>query len=137
MWKHMARCTDNERQILHCSTRTSRCLLSHYHRCKGPCSTCGPVRETIRIRIRENGGQVIKSSSTENSDAGNDGNEGEECSYEETDYELEIESMTINTSDVFEYRGRFHGTLSQRMVPQDVVGVRFHPSMVLKLNLSF
>lgn len=96
------------------------------------------LRETIRIR--ENGGQVINNSSTENnrnSDAGNDDNEGEESSYEETDYELEIESMTINTSDVFEYRGRFHGTLSQRMVPQDVVGERFHPSMVLKLNLSF
>ena len=47
LWKHMARCTDNECRIPHCFS--SRSILSHYRKCKDPrCPACGPVRETVR-----------------------------------------------------------------------------------------
>jgi len=47
LWKHMARCTDNECRVPHCFS--SRSILSHYRKCKDPrCPACGPVRETVR-----------------------------------------------------------------------------------------
>jgi hypothetical protein len=47
LWKHMARCTDNECRVSHCFS--SRSILSHYRKCKDPhCPACGPVRETVR-----------------------------------------------------------------------------------------
>jgi len=47
LWKHMARCTDNECRVPHCFS--SRSILSHYRKCKDPmCPACRPVRETVR-----------------------------------------------------------------------------------------
>ena len=47
LWKHMARCTDNDCRVPHCFS--SRSILSHYRKCKDPrCPACGPVRETVR-----------------------------------------------------------------------------------------
>ena len=52
LWKHMAQCKEyNECQVPHCLS--SKYVLSHYRRCKGPCSKCDPVKEAIR---QENGG---------------------------------------------------------------------------------
>lgn len=47
LWKHMARCTDNNCRVSHCFS--SRSILSHYRKCKDArCPACGPVRETVR-----------------------------------------------------------------------------------------
>lgn len=52
LWKHMARCTDNECRVPHCFS--SRSILSHYRKCKDPrCPACGPVRDTVR-KTQEN-----------------------------------------------------------------------------------
>ena len=64
LWKHMARCTDNECRIPHCFS--SRSILSHYRKCKDPrCPACSPVRETVRKTQRSHrstgggGGDVL------------------------------------------------------------------------------
>ena len=47
LWKHMARCTDNNCRVSHCFS--SRSILSHYRKCKDHrCPACGPVRETVK-----------------------------------------------------------------------------------------
>jgi E1A/CREB-binding protein len=47
LWKHMARCVDNNCRVPHCFS--SRSILSHYRKCKDPrCPACGPVRDTVR-----------------------------------------------------------------------------------------
>lgn len=90
---------------------------------------------------------ILDSTNSTNSNSDNEGEEStdneneedEESNNEETDYELDVESMTINTSDaVYEYRGRFNGT--NRLwngVPKDVVKVRVHPSIVEVEHFSF
>ena len=128
LWKHIARCTDTECQVPHCLS--SRHILSHYRRCKCPCSKCDPVKEAIR---QENGGVIINNDNGHGSNNDNEGEKSsdneEESNDEETDYELDVESMTINTSDaVYEYLGRFKGLRDG--VPKDVVKVRVHPSIV-------
>eukprot|EP00804_Cyclotella_cryptica_P015047 CCRYP_000634-RA/>CCRYP_000634-RA protein AED:0.01 eAED:0.01 QI:1424/1/1/1/0.66/0.5/4/88/1434 len=51
LWKHMARCIDNECRVPHCFS--SRSILSHYRKCKDPrCPACGPVRETVRKTLK-------------------------------------------------------------------------------------
>ena len=47
LWKHMARCAENNCRASHCFS--SRSILSHYRNCKDPrCPVCGPVRETVK-----------------------------------------------------------------------------------------
>jgi len=135
LWKHIARCTDTECQVPHCLS--SRHILSHYRRCKGPCSKCDPVKEAIR---QENGGVIINNDNGHGSNNDNEGEKSsdneEESNDEETDYELDVESMTINTSDaVYEYLGRVKGLRDG--VPKDVVKVRVHPSIVEVEDFSF
>ena len=51
LWKHMARCVDNDCRIPHCFS--SRSILSHYRKCKDPrCPACGPVRDTVRKTLK-------------------------------------------------------------------------------------
>lgn len=51
LWKHMARCVDNECRVPHCFS--SRSILSHYRKCKDPrCPACGPVRDTVRKTLK-------------------------------------------------------------------------------------
>lgn len=58
LWKHMARCTDNECRVPHCFS--SRSILSHYRKCKDPgCPACGPVRETVRKTQKSNAGKGV------------------------------------------------------------------------------
>ena len=60
LWKHMARCTDNDCRVPHCFS--SRSILSHYRKCKDPrCPACGPVRETVRKTQKEKGNSTPKS----------------------------------------------------------------------------
>ena len=47
LWRHIADCKDEQCQVPHC--KSSRYVLSHYHRCKDlRCEVCGPVREAIQ-----------------------------------------------------------------------------------------
>ena len=47
LWRHMARCTDNDCRVSHCFS--SRSILSHYRKCQDrKCAACGPVREIVR-----------------------------------------------------------------------------------------
>ena len=80
LWKHIANCKDSNCKVEHCMS--SRYVLSHYRRCKDPCSICGHVREIIR---RENGVVINNSSTTTDNDHGRNGNEGEESSDNEED----------------------------------------------------
>ena len=51
LWKHMARCVDNECRVPHCFS--SRSILSHYRKCKDArCPACGPVRDTVRKTLK-------------------------------------------------------------------------------------
>lgn len=69
LWKHMARCTDNECRVPHCFS--SRSILSHYRKCKDPrCPACGPVRETVRKT------QKSSSSGGRSSSGGGSGRQG-------------------------------------------------------------
>jgi E1A/CREB-binding protein len=45
LWKHIATCREFQCPVRHCMS--SRYVLSHYRRCKGPCDTCDPVRDAI------------------------------------------------------------------------------------------
>ena len=52
LWKHMARCTDNDCRVAHCFS--SKSILSHYRKCKDPqCLSCGPVRKTQESQRRK------------------------------------------------------------------------------------
>ena len=46
LWKHLARCNDNECRVPHCLS--SRYILSHWRRCRSPCNICGPVKKLIK-----------------------------------------------------------------------------------------
>ena len=45
LWKHIANCKESQCTVRHCMS--SRYVLSHYRRCKGPCAICDPVRDAI------------------------------------------------------------------------------------------
>jgi len=131
LWKHMSCCKDTECQVPHCLS--SKNVLSHYRRCKGPCSMCDPVMEITRPENSTDNGH---SRNNDNKCEESSNNEEEESNNEETDYELDVESMTINTSDaVYEYLGRFKGLRDG--VPKDVVSVRVHPSIAEVEDFSF
>ncbi len=69
LWKHMARCTDNECRIPHCFS--SRSILSHYRKCKDPrCPACGPVRETVRKTQKKNSNSPSDGHRSQPSDGG-------------------------------------------------------------------
>ena len=47
LWKHIAKCKDDQCQMSHCVS--SRYVLSHYHCCRERgCAVCQPVREAIQ-----------------------------------------------------------------------------------------
>ena len=48
LWPHLSKCHDNPCSVRHCVS--SRYVLSHYHRCRGPCEVCPQVREAIRLQ---------------------------------------------------------------------------------------
>ena len=69
LWKHMARCTDNECRVPHCFS--SRSILSHYRKCKDPrCPACGPVRETVRKTQKGQRSSSRSSSESQNQQQG-------------------------------------------------------------------
>ncbi|VEU37356.1 unnamed protein product [Pseudo-nitzschia multistriata] len=62
LWEHIAHCKDQQCNVPHCMS--SRYVLSHYRRCKdAKCPACGPVRETIRRSVREQGNRAVQTSS--------------------------------------------------------------------------
>ena len=48
LWPHLSKCHDNPCSVRHCVS--SRYVLSHYHRCRGPCEVCPQVRDAIRMQ---------------------------------------------------------------------------------------
>ena len=46
LWRHLAYCKDSYCKVPHCMS--SRCVLSHYRRCKAPCNICDPVKDIIK-----------------------------------------------------------------------------------------
>ena len=47
LWKHMARCRDQQCRVQHCFS--SRSILSHYKKCQDQqCPSCGPVRDEVK-----------------------------------------------------------------------------------------
>ena len=72
LWKHMARCVDNDCRVPHCFS--SRSILSHYRKCKDlRCPACGPVRETVRKTMRSNSDNNRKNRGADVTSSGIDG----------------------------------------------------------------
>ena len=88
LWKHMARCTDNDCRVAHCFS--SRSILSHYRKCKDPrCPACGPVRDTVR-KMQESQRRKSQTQSANDTMGGGNG------------YGMPQDAMGSNSMDIFQ-----------------------------------